>query len=114
MSFGCRAGFGKFGRKNPRTNFRQPLPAGRRIKNLRLCRLDAFENPQFTWVPQARVLDPTSWGGLASARPINWLPAGKTSVLQKVTSFANTAEVIEAVTSFMQAIYHALGPYSSP
>src|SRR5438105_4591241 len=39
----------------------------RRKKNLRLCRLDAFENPQCRWVPQTRFSDPTQCGGLASA-----------------------------------------------
>lgn len=33
-------------------------------KILRLCRVDAFENPQFTWVPQARVSDPIARMGL--------------------------------------------------
>ena len=32
----------------------------RRRKNLRLCRFGAFENPQCTWVPHARVMDPTT------------------------------------------------------
>ena len=35
-------------------------------KDLHLCRLDGFENPQLKRVPYARFLDPTH-GGLASA-----------------------------------------------
>src|SRR5262249_6344701 len=48
-------------------------PAGRRDrtpgaqKNLHLCRVGAFETPQFIGAPHARVLDPTTSGGLASA-----------------------------------------------
>jgi hypothetical protein len=38
-----------------KTSFREGLRARRAQKNLRLCRVGAFENPQFTWVPQARL-----------------------------------------------------------
>ncbi len=64
-------------------------------KNLRLCRVDAFENPHCTcgclthgfWIPLQ--------GGLASTARIIWLPAGTPSVLQKYRLFTNTAEVIK-------------------
>src|SRR5262245_50804655 len=66
-------------------------------KNLHVCRFGAFENPQCTWVPHVRVLDPTARlsrrvGLQAPDRLL--APAGTPSVRQKNRQVTNTAEVL--------------------
>jgi hypothetical protein len=56
-----------------------------RIKNLRLCRFGAFENPQCTWAPHDRVSDPTARAGLR-APAVCWLP--------RIRLVTDTAEVL--------------------
>jgi hypothetical protein len=70
-------------------------------KNLRVCRVGAFENPQCTGAPQPRILDPTA-GWACKHRRLFWLPAGTPSVRQKTRRITYTAEVCEAVASLMK------------
>ena len=62
-------------------------------KNLHLCRVDAFENPQCKWVPHARITDPTTKVGLHAPDILNLAPRGYSIGSSKVSSITNTAEV---------------------
>jgi len=69
-------------------------------KNLRLCRVDAFENPLCSRGASGPGFGSHNGGGRASTGRSYWLPAGTPSVLQKCRLFTNTAEVLEAVAGF--------------
>src|SRR5438128_2132971 len=71
----------------------------RRIKNLHLCRVGAFENPLFSTGASHPGFGSHSKVGL-QAPNVCWLPAGTPSVLQKDRQFTNTAEVMEVVADF--------------
>ena len=79
-------------------------------KNLRLCRVDAFENPLLSVGASSSGFGSHCKGGLASAKLINGrLPAGTPSVRQKDRQFTNTAEVFEAVADFANYSSKSLG-----
>lgn len=66
-------------------------PAAKKPPPVPLSTLLRTRNVQ--WVPQHRVLDPTTLGWACKRRPPCWLPAGTPSVRQKLRRFTNTAEV---------------------
>src|SRR5947199_8832302 len=75
------------------------LESVRRIKNLHLCRVGAFENPLFSTGASHPGFGSHSRVGL-QAPNVCWLPAGTPSVRQKDRQVTNTAEVMKTVTGF--------------
>ena len=78
-------------------------------KNLRLCRVDAFENPQLNRGASGPVFGSHYKGWACKHRKSYWLPAGTPSVRQKDRPITNTAEVVRLSPTPQFGLYHGRG-----